>query len=51
MGNAKYGMPYQGSKTRIADELIAVLPPARHFYDCFGGGRCHVARRRTVREV
>ena len=38
MGNAKYGMPYQGSKTRIADELIAVLPPARHFYDCFGGG-------------
>lgn len=38
MGNAKYGMPYKGSKTRIADELIAVLPPARHFYDCFGGG-------------
>ncbi len=33
-----YGMPYKGSKNRIAENLIAQLPPARHFYDLFGGG-------------
>lgn len=33
-----YGMPYKGSKNRIAENLIAQLPPAKHFYDLFGGG-------------
>ena len=33
-----YGMPYKGSKSKIAKDIIAVLPPARHFYDVFGGG-------------
>lgn len=33
-----YGMPYKGSKSRIAEIIIRHLPPARHFYDLFGGG-------------
>ena len=33
-----YGMPYKGSKSRIAEAIIAQLPPAKHFYDVFGGG-------------
>lgn len=31
-------MPYQGSKNRIAENLVKHLPPAKHFYDLFGGG-------------
>ena len=31
-------MPYKGSKNSIAAEIISVLPPAKHFYDIFGGG-------------
>ncbi len=34
----RYGMPYRGSKNSIAAEIISVLPPAKHFYDIFGGG-------------
>lgn len=34
----KYGMPYMGSKSRIAEWIIDNLPPAEHFYDLFGGG-------------
>lgn len=33
-----YGMPYMGSKNRIAKWVIDNLPPAKHFYDLFGGG-------------
>ena len=33
-----YGMPYKGSKSRIAEAIISRLPPAKHFYDVFGGG-------------
>lgn len=33
-----YGMPYMGSKSRIAKWIINNLPPAKHFYDLFGGG-------------
>lgn len=33
-----YGIPYKGSKNRIAENIIAQLPSAKHFYDCFGGG-------------
>lgn len=35
---AKYGLPYQGSKSSICDELLKQLPKAAHFYDLFGGG-------------
>ena len=34
-----YGLPYMGSKSKIAEEILAVLPPAHNFVDlCFGGG-------------
>lgn len=33
-----YGLPYMGSKNRIAKWIIDHLPPAEHFYDLFGGG-------------
>jgi hypothetical protein len=35
---AKYGLPYQGSKSSICDELLQQIPKAAHFYDLFGGG-------------
>ena len=33
-----FGMPYQGSKNRLAKDIIEQMPPAEHFYDLFGGG-------------
>lgn len=33
-----YGLPYQGSKGTFADQIIGLMPNARHFYDLFGGG-------------
>ena len=38
----RYGLPYKGSKSRIVDELLTLIPPAKHFYDLFCGG-CAVA--------
>lgn len=35
---AKYGIPYTGSKSKIADEIISVLPSGDRFVDLFGGG-------------
>ena len=35
---AKYGLPYQGSKSSICDELLKQIPKASNFYDLFGGG-------------
>ena len=35
---AKYGIPYQGSKSGIADSIITVLPKGKRFCDLFGGG-------------
>lgn len=34
----KYGLPYMGSKSAIADKVIDVLPPDERFIDLFGGG-------------
>ena len=34
----RYGIPYVGSKNKIAEKIIDKLPPAKHFYDLFGGG-------------
>jgi len=31
-------IPYQGSKRKIAQELLSYIPSADHFYDLFGGG-------------
>lgn len=33
-----YGMPYCGSKSRIAMDVIAILPKARVLVDLFAGG-------------
>lgn len=33
-----YGVPYMGSKSRIAAEVCDVFPKAEHFYDLFAGG-------------
>jgi site-specific DNA-adenine methylase len=33
-----YGISYMGSKTRIAEDLIAFLPCGKRFVDLFGGG-------------
>ena len=33
-----YGIPYMGSKDKIAQSLIRELPSGRRFCDLFGGG-------------
>jgi site-specific DNA-adenine methylase len=33
-----YGLPYKGSKNRIAKRILEVLPPAPVLYDVFAGG-------------
>lgn len=33
-----YGLPYKGSKNKIAKQLIDFLPSAENFYDVFAGG-------------
>ena len=35
---SNYGIPYKGSKNKIAKNIIEQLPSAKHFYDLFGGG-------------
>ena len=34
----KYGAAYQGSKSKIADEIISKLPNRKYFIDAFSGG-------------
>lgn len=34
----RYGLPYQGSKNKIAQRIINLLPSANHLYDIFAGG-------------
>ena len=34
----KYGLPYKGSKSAIADKILKVLPSGNRFVDLFGGG-------------
>lgn len=34
----KYGLPYRGSKSKLAERIVALLPPATHLYDVFAGG-------------
>ena len=35
---SEYGMPYMGSKSKIAASIALNFPKATHFYDLFGGG-------------
>ena len=34
----RYGVPYQGSKNKIAKRVVGLLPSAPMFYDVFAGG-------------
>lgn len=34
----RYGLPYQGSKSKLAERIVALLPEAEHLYDIFAGG-------------
>ena len=34
----KYGVPYQGSKSAIADIIVDAIPSGGTFYDLFSGG-------------
>ena len=38
MAIRKYGAAYQGSKSKIADEIISMLPAKKYFIDAFSGG-------------
>ena len=38
MAIRKYGAAYQGSKSKIADEIISKLPNKKYFIDAFSGG-------------
>lgn len=33
-----YGLPYKGSKAKLADRILDLMPSARNFYDLFAGG-------------
>lgn len=41
---SKYGILYQGSKNKIAEKIIDILPQADNFYDLFAGG-CAITHR------
>ena len=34
----KYGLPYKGSKNKIAGKIFDLFPQADNFYDLFCGG-------------
>lgn len=34
----RYGLPYQGSKNKLAERIVELLPSADHLYDVFCGG-------------
>lgn len=34
----KFGLPFQGSKNKLAERIVALLPSATHLYDVFAGG-------------
>lgn len=38
----RYGIPYMGSKNKLAERIVALLPKATHLYDVFCGG-CAIA--------
>ena len=38
MGNVNYGLPYMGSKSKIADWVVSHLPSSNVFVDLFAGG-------------
>lgn len=47
MGEMRYGVPYQGSKNKIADFVTAYIPKCEHFYDLFAGG-CAITHKAMI---
>lgn len=43
-----YGLPYKGSKTKLAERIIDLMPRAEHLYDLFAGG-CAIAHCALVK--
>lgn len=35
----RYGIPYMGSKNKLAERIVSLLPRAEHLYDVFCGAR------------
>ena len=48
---SRYGVPYQGNKSRIADIIISLLPPGERLVDLFGGGGCYHPLRYAKRKM
>ena len=44
-----YGLPYMGSKSRIADKILDLIPPGEVFVDLFAGG-CAVTHASILRK-
>ena len=42
-----YGIPYKGSKNRIAEKVVDLFPAATNFYDLFCGG-CAITHRALI---
>lgn len=38
MKRQTYGVPYRGSKNKLAEDIIALLPKGKRFDDLFAGG-------------
>lgn len=36
-----FGIPYKGSKSKIAEEILVELPMGKRLVDLFGGGLCN----------
>ena len=50
MGNISYGLPYKGSKRKLAADIVAMLPSAVRFYDVFAGG-CAVTHAALLSDI
>ncbi len=46
---SKYGLPYLGSKSKIADDIVMLFPKADNFYDLFAGG-CAITHALLTRQ-
>lgn len=42
-----YGLPYKGSKNRLAENILALFPKRKNFYDLFCGG-CAITHRALI---
>lgn len=45
----QYGAPYMGSKSQIAEDILAILPRGKRFVDLFGGGIWKGTPEKTIK--